>query len=107
MPPNVEVLRWTTMEASTTGVRLRTAQPGQYELWSFVFNDGTFSADLLTGSTRHSIGGWDVVEVDVPLGAFEYGLTPGVTYANHAVLTHRTDLMSATKSMHDGFEYTD
>ena len=106
LPPAVEVLRWTTMEATPSGSRLTTALPGQYVQWSFDLNDGSFTADLLNNVTRYGIGGWDVVETNIPFSAFDQGIAPGVVYDNHGVLSHRTDLMPATKTIHDGFEYS-
>lgn len=106
VPPAVDVLRWTTMESTGNGGRITTALPGQFEVWSFVFNDGDFAADLTNSSARYSIGGWDVVEANIPLGAFDLGISTGVTYENHGVLTHKTDSMPATKSLYDGFAYS-
>lgn len=106
VPDAVDVLRWSTMEATLTGGRLTTAQPGQYEVWSFDFNDGAFTADLLNNVTRYTIGDWDVVEAHIPLSAFDQGVAPGATYENHGVLSHKTDLMPAAKVVRDGYEYS-
>lgn len=106
VPAAVEVLRWTTLESTAAGVRLTTAQPGQFEVWNFVFNDGAFTADLATNAARFTVGDWDVVEANIPLAAFDQGTSPGVSYENHGVIALKTDRMPAAKTLHDGFEHS-
>jgi hypothetical protein len=104
VPRSVEVLRWTTMESIPGGSRLTTALPGQFEVWAFDFNDGVYTADLQSNTTRYAVGSWDVVETNIPISAFDQGVVPGAVYTNRGSLAHKTDRMPAIRTIRDAFE---
>ncbi len=91
--PSVVVVAYSTMESDAFGARLVQAQPGRFSDWSFDLNYGAFYADLGT-TLNYQVNGWDVLEVAIPLSAFDVGTTPGVLYENFGVTTYSTDLLA-------------
>lgn len=102
VPDSVEVLFFSSLTATATGATLRTSWPGVVEQWDFDLNRGAFTASLDDGATVQRAGDWDVVEVDLPLAAFEFGTTPGAFYANSGQVEFKTDRMPRARS--GGFE---
>lgn len=94
VPGNVEVIAFATMIQDEFGARLVQAQPGLFLDWDFEVNDGAFRADL-EDAANYQVNGWDVVEVNVPLSAFQFGTEPGVLYQNAGTSRYHTDRLSA------------
>jgi hypothetical protein len=93
VPPAVEVLSYSTMEAGVAGGRLICAMPGNFEDFTFDFNSGAFVADLNSSLNviNYQLGGWDVVELVIPMSAFDFGFSGGVTYSNNGTASYKTD----------------
>jgi len=108
VPASVKVLNFSTMEAGLAGGRLVSAMPGRFQTYTFDFNSGAFYADLASGTNtiNYQIGSWDVVEMVIPLSAFDFGFAPGVTYSNDGDATFTTDSLLGPVSAGYGFNYS-
>jgi hypothetical protein len=89
VPPGVRILIYATMTAEPTGARLVQAQPDSFELWTLDFNQGAFRADL-HDAARHAVGTWDVLEVSIPISAFDVDPLPGATWSNVGSVQYKT-----------------
>ncbi len=92
VPASVEVLSFTTTQYDLGGGRVVSGMPGKYKDFGFNFNNGAFRADLASGNNtiNYQIGNWDVVEMVIPLSAFDFGIMSGVTYTNEGSATYTT-----------------
>ena len=108
VPPSVKVISFSTMEAGIAGGRIVSAQPGLFQSYTFDFNNGAFTADLNNGhnTINYQIGGWDVVEMVVPLKAFDFGFAGGVTYSNEGTATFTTNRLLGPVTAGYGFNYS-
>jgi hypothetical protein len=108
VPPSVKVITFSTMEAGIAGGRVVSAMPGLFQSFQFDFNNGAFTADLQTGhnTINYQINNWDVVEMVVPLSAFDFGFSPGVTYSNTGDATYTTDWLLGPVSAGYDFNYS-
>jgi hypothetical protein len=108
VPSTVEVISFTTMESNLAGGRVTTSMPGKFENYRFNFNSGAFSADLVSGfnTINYQIGTWDVVEMVIPLSAFDYGFLPGVTYSNEGSSKYTTDRLEGPVGAGYSFNYS-
>lgn len=107
VPPSVDVISFSTMEAGIAGGRFVSALPATFRDFSFDFNNSAFTADLSSGhnTINYQVGTWDVVEMMIPLSAFDAGFIPGVTYSNEGVMTFSSDKVREDTTASYGFAY--
>lgn len=108
VPSSIEVLAYSTMESGIAGGRFVSALPDTFRDFSFDFNSGAFTADLSSGhnTINYQIGSWDVVEMVIPLSAFDAGFVPGATYSNEGVATFSSDRVRDNTTASYGFDYS-
>lgn len=106
VPSSLEVQYFATLTRTPDGARLVQAQPGRFTTWQLDFNQGAFTADL-DHCDRFALGEWDVVTIEIPISAFDYGFIPGALHTNGGATSFQTDLLKRPVSTSYSCSYRD